>query len=341
MSEASICIVGAGVTGLSLLLLLENRGFPLETITILDPCFDGGDLVRKWTTTESNTPWSKSIETLQQCCPGLVLPAEYLAKDQAGRCPLADLGRFVLAAASTALKRVTRIHGSASSASYDSATNTWSVIYKSGVTVSELRSKKIVLAIGAEPKSTDLDVPSIPLENALDSNRLRHIVRAGEKAVVIGTMHSGTIVMENLYKNGLTVSALYNTAKPFYWDRDGDYDGVKGEAAVIADAITNGERPQIELIHVQDISKVVRACSKADWVVYSMGFACRKSIDLIVNGEKMALTYDGLTGRLDKCNAAWGFGVGFPNRAPDGIHWDVSVAAFLKHMETQIASITL
>jgi hypothetical protein len=244
--------------------------------------------------------------------------------------------------ASSALKKVNCIRALASSAVYDSATNTWIITYKDKVTATEIRSKKLVLALGAEPKSIDLELPSIPLENVLDINRLRHIVRTGQRVIVVGTMHSGTIVMENLYKIGATVTALYNTVKPFYWERDGDYDGVKGEAAMIADAIIKGERsPQINLVNIQDISKVVRACSKADWVVYSMGFACRQSIDIIVNGEKINLaSYDGLTGRLDKCQNMWGFGVGFPNRAPDGIHWDVSVAAFLKHMELQLTALT-
>lgn len=342
MSDVNICIIGAGVTGLSLLLLLENRGYPLDTVTIIDPCFDGGDLIQKWTTTESNTPWSKTIEALQQCCPGIQLPAEFIGKDQSSRCPLADLAHLMRITAVNALKKVNCIRALASSAVYDSSTNTWAITYKNRTTVTEIRSKKLVLAIGAEPKSIDLELPSIPLENVLDINRLRHIVRAGQRIIVIGTMHSGTIVMENLYKIGATVTALYNTVKPFYWERDGEYDGVKGEAAMIADAITKGERsPQINLVNTQDVSKVVRSCSKADWIVYSMGFACRQSIDIIVNGEKISLTsYDGLTGRLDTCQNAWGFGVGFPNRAPDGIHWDVSVAAFLKHMESQITTLT-
>lgn len=335
MTETSICIIGAGVTGLSLLLLLESRSYPLENVTIIDPQFDGGDLARKWTTTQSNTPWSKSNDTLRQTCPGVKIPAEFLERDQNESCPLADLARMIRMTAASALSRVNRIHAIATTASFDPVTNIWSVAHKGGV----VKSKKIVLALGSECKSLDLEVSSIPLENALDANRLSYLVKPGHRVIVVGTMHSGTLIMENLSKIGAKVTGLYNTAKPFYWDRDGEYDGVKGEAASIADAITRGEKPQIQLVHVQDISNVFRACSKADWVIYAMGFYCRQSIRLDMAGEQLPLTYDGMTGRLDKCQTAWGFGVGFPNRAPDGIHWDVSVAAFLKHMEAQLPAI--
>ena len=51
----NICIIGAGVTGLSLLLLLQESGIDPSKIVVIDPHFDGGDLARKWTTIQSNT----------------------------------------------------------------------------------------------------------------------------------------------------------------------------------------------------------------------------------------------------------------------------------------------
>ena len=68
-----------------------------------------------------------------------------------------------------------------------------------------------------------------------------------------------------------------------------------------------------------------------------MGFAPR-SAQVSIDGVKSSTEYDELTGRFMK-GAAWGFGIAYPNRAPDGIHWDVSVAAFLEHMKAQLSKI--
>jgi hypothetical protein len=76
--------------------------------------------------------------------------------------------------------------------------------------------------------------------------------------------------------------------------------------------------------------------------VYATGFAARQSIQLSQDGiVKSSLKYDGSSGKLTEVSSAWGFGIAYPNRAPDGIHWDVSVAAFLEHIKRQIPSITL
>jgi hypothetical protein len=134
------------------------------------------------------------------------------------------------------------------------------------------------------------------------------------------------------------VIGLYNTPQPFTWARDGTYDGIKRDAADIADAIVSGQLP-VELVPTQDTAAVIRASATADWVVYAMGFQPRR-IPLKVDGmDRDSALYDGATGALLDVPAAWGFGVAYPNRAPDGVHWDVSVAAFLAHMKLQLPSL--
>jgi hypothetical protein len=197
----------------------------------------------------------------------------------------------------------------------------------------------LLFAQGAEPRTFDLPIPSIPLEIALDVARMRHYVRAGQRVMVFGTMHSGTLVMRNAVDcSAGAVVGLYNTPQPFTWDRDGAYDGIKREAADIADAIVAGQIP-VELIPTQDTAAVIRASATADWVIYAMGFRPRH-IPLKVDGvDRASAAYDGITGALLEAPAAWGFGVAYPNRAPDGVHWDVSVAAFLAHMKRQLPSL--
>ena len=69
-----------------------------------------------------------------------------------------------------------------------------------------------------------------------------------------------------------------------------------------------------------------------------MGFTPRNILQISVEGIVKSKEYNGTTGQLT-VPAAWGFGTAYPNRAPDGIHWDVSVAAFLEHMKLQIPTI--
>jgi hypothetical protein len=137
-----------------------------------------------------------------------------------------------------------------------------------------------------------------------------------------------------------TVTALYNSERPFYWDRDGAYDGIKREASEIADAIVAKKIP-VELVATKDVAAVIRASATADWVIYAMGFAARElPLPFQVDGvERGTRAYNGETGVLTELPAAWGFGTAYPNRAPDGVHWDVSVAAFLIHMKKQLPAI--
>jgi hypothetical protein len=201
-----------------------------------------------------------------------------------------------------------------------------------------VKSKALILCPGAEPKQMNLPVASIPLEIALDAERLKQYVRAGEKVVVYGTMHSGTLVIRNLTAAGAQVTAHYASPEPFYWDRDGVYDGIKREAADVADEIVAGRIP-VDLVPVSDTSGVIRAALNADWTVYAMGFRPRLVRLLVDGAEVSAAPYDGATGALKVAPKAWGFGVAYPNQAPDGIHWDVSVAAFLTHMKSQLPAI--
>ena len=327
-----ICIIGAGVTGLSMLLLLQEAKADLSKVTIIDPHFDGGDLARLWTAVKSNTPWSKTVNALIAACPSLNLPP--LEHDPNTITKLVDIAHLLRRAAAPAMKQVKLIQGYAKKADY---TSEWTIHVEAAGKPLEIRAKKLILVPGGQPKKMDLPISSIPLEVALDANRIKNYVKAGDKALVFGTLHSGSIVIRNLVDAGANVTAFYNSPAPFYWARDGAYDGIKEEAAEIADSIVLGQIP-VELVPVQDSSKLIRSSYNADWVVYAMGFVARNDIQLSVDGVMKSVEYNGSTGQMT-VPAAWGFGTAYPNLAPDGIHWDVSVAAFLEHMKPQIPSI--
>jgi cation diffusion facilitator CzcD-associated flavoprotein CzcO len=324
-----ICIIGAGATGLLLLLLLQEARVDLSRVTIIDPHFDGGDLARKWTGVISNTPWSKTIDSLRVFCPSLVLQP----KDQDSTTPLMDIAHLLRGLTKPLLKQVRQIQGRALQSDYNSDTQIWTTRVSHGEPVN---SAKLILAQGSDPKSMDLPIPSIPFEIALDESRLKYYVKQGEKVVVFGTMHSGTLVINNLTLIGAEVTACYKAEKPFYWARDGAYDGIKADAADIADRIIAGDI-KATLVPTANTSHLIRASYDADWVVYAMGFSPR-DLALSINGLQCSEKEYGDSGRLTNA-PAWGFGIAYPNRAPDGVNWDVSVASFLEHMKRQIPSI--
>jgi hypothetical protein len=326
----SICIIGAGATGLLLLLLLQEASIDLSTVTIIDPYFDGGDLARKWTAVISNTPWSKTINSLKAACPSLSILS---SNDPASTSPLIDIAHLLRSLTAPLLKKTRQIQGRALSSNYDSQSKMWTTTVNGQV----VTTARLVLAQGSEPKFMDLPIPSIPLEIALDQSRLKHYVKSSDKVIIFGTMHSGTLIINNLAALGTQVTAYYNSPEPFYWARDGAYDGIKADAADIADKIVKGE-VAVTLVSTKDTAKVIRTSHEAQWVVYAMGFVPRE-MPLSIDGLPCsAKEYDGLSGRL--ANApAWGFGIAYPNRAPDGINWDVGVASFLEHMKGQISSI--
>jgi hypothetical protein len=312
-----------------LLLLLQEARVDLTRVVIIDPHFDGGDLARKWTGVVSNTPWSKTIDSLRTFCPSLAVQP----KEQDSTTPLMDIAHLLRTLAKPLLKQVRQIQGRALQSDYNSDTEIWTTTVSHGHPV---HSAKLILAQGSDPKSMDLPIPSIPLEIALDESRLKHYVKSGEKVIVFGTMHSGTLVINNLAALGAEVTACYKAEKPFYWARDGAYDGIKADAADIADRIMAGDI-KATLVPTDNTGHLIRASYDADWAVYAMGFSPRAA-SLSINGLACSEKEYGENGRLTNA-PAWGFGIAYPNRAPDGVNWDVSVASFLEHMKRQIPSI--
>jgi len=316
-----ICIIGAGVTGLILLLMLTQAGVQPQDIAIIDPHFDGGDICRKWGAIRSNTHWGKTISTLRQVLPGITIPDSFNLEATTS---LSAIGDLLIGL--TAPLPVKRIHGFVTRLE---SKGKWTVEYYANGSRT-LEASVVILAQGSEPKIGSLPIPSIPLECALDS-RIQEYLKPDDHVVLFGTMHSGTLVMKNLNDLSIRTTAVYKGSQPFIWDRDGAYDGIKQEAAEIADAVQVGAYKKLTLIPIAELDRV----AGATWAVYAMGFTPRL-IEVVVDG-KPVLNYDGKTGKLGP--GAWGFGIAYPNLAPDGIHWDVSVAAFALHIEGQISSI--
>ena len=193
--------------------------------------------------------------------------------------------------------------------------------------------KLLFLCFGSQPKSLALPIPSIPLSTALHLPSLTTTINKKDRVLLFGTMHSGALILQNLNSIGCKTVAVYKGAKPFLFARDGEYDGIKEDAATAADAILAGNYTNLELITSDDMAKLARALRTSDWVIYAIGFEQRTEIRSTFNLSK----HDGTTGRLS-APSCWGFGIAFPNTTtlPDGsIHNDVSLFSFASHILKQ------
>lgn len=326
-----IGIVGTGAAGLLLLYQMEKAGIQPRRIVVIDPYHDGGDLKRKWGTVRSNTIWRQILEA----CPppsGRSLPAPWSALDPEKPCELGLIIDYLWFLVKPYFQQTQIRSDWVREASQNAETMIWRLQLQNSATPIEVAY--LFLATGSDPKSLDLPKPSIPLEVALaGQDRLSQYVRKGQQAVVFGLSHSGTLAVQNLLDAGLKVVAFYATPHPFLYARDGIYDGIKQDSAEIADKLAaRAYGSNFQMYPVSNTAECLRATMLADVVIFAIGFDPRRL--LLKHFE-----YDSRTGALKDLVNGWGFGIAYPNIAPDGIHYDVSVPAFIKHIEAQWSSI--
>lgn len=336
----NLCIIGAGISGLLLILLLAETSIPLNSIYIIDPHFDGGDLFRKWSSVISNTPWSVTITNLQTHLPSVKIPKWALALPLDKPTPVFTIAKLIRECAEPLLKQVKCVYGSAVSANWSSKTSKYTVLVQKEQSTTLIEASGVCLTYGSEPKELDISIPSIPLDIALDCNRLSKYIEPDSKVIVFGTRHSGVHVLKNLVDcSANSIIGLYKGVKPFMWARDGEYDGIKMDAALIADEIIAGKYPSVQLLSTSNLSAILREVRSAHWVVYAIGFEPRNLLQITNDGVPITkIEYDN-SGKILNCSSMWGFGIAYPSQAPDGIHWDVGVSSFLEHIHGQTASI--
>jgi hypothetical protein len=334
-----VCIIGAGVSGIILILLLVKQNVNPKSIICVDPYFDGGHIVRQWGMVLSNTEWSKTLGAVKKYLPEYPIPqwAETLPSNEPT--PLHKIGQLFREISAPVMKQIHTIHGKVKSAHRN--TNQWSLNIQREQEMLSIDADILYHTYGSQPKHLDLPVQTIPLNVALQAPLLSSYIKSTDKVVVFGLHHSGVLVVKNLIDSGITsITGIYRGKEPFLFAKDGHYDGLKLATADIAKDLLEGKYPQFKHVHYNNLSSLVREIHTADWVVYAIGFEHSNDIVFHINDKIYThLTYDSKTGKIHELPQSWGFGIAYPNQAPDGIHWDIGISPFFEHIHAQIQCI--
>ena len=322
-----ITIIGYGITGLLVLAILQQNQCDLSKICVIDPYFDGGNLLRLYGNVISNTPLQKTINALKLINPDYILPERFSNYDVNKTTPLYILVHMIKELVNPILKKVDTIESIVHSIEYDS---TYTIHTDSTI----VQSKVILLCQGSESKMLKCDIPTIPLHIALNVELLKNYILPNQNVLVFGTAHSGCLILENLHKLNIQTTAIHKLKTPFLFAKDGVYDGIKEEAERIALEIYDNRYTNLKLVQITEIDKIIKTSKQADYVIYSIGFQTKK-----IQTNFDMLTYNSTNGTLKKIEKAYGFGIAYPSSAPDGIHVDVGIISFVEHIQKQIEDI--
>ncbi len=296
-------IVGAGLAGITALAVLIDSGVDPATIAWIDPEFNVGRVGKYYRNVPGNIATSRMILYVNNCpyfkeiasasIDALYAynpeeyPPLYIIAD-----PLKDLTTYLA-------KKVTPITDSITSLNYDN--NHW-VLQGTDYTIN---AQKVILATGAHPRQLNYDISEIPLDDAIDQNKLATYVSSRDRVAVFGGMHSAILILKYLSES--SVKQIINFyIDPYFYDAP----GLEGTTALWAKNVLEQDPPGnlIRILNTPENRKtLLPLCTKA---IYAIGY---EPNPILVNGS-LDLSFDENSGVI--AQDLYGIGIAFP---PTGI----------------------
>ena len=334
-------IVGLGPAGIFALASL-----PIEELAhtiVFEPALIGGELAAQYGAVVANISKADMVAAFRMIPRWATVEFPLLAATADEACPLlADVAKQIRALIREDLSRVD-VCALKVTAFQQTADQRW--LLQAGGRMFD--AQNLILTPGAPPKTLDLPIPSIPLPIALHKERLALHVTPTDRILVIGTSHSGTLILKNLKDLGCThVTAFYRGKTPFSFARDGDTEGIKQESATIADEILSnawGSKTPT-LLKSDDLTTQFRVLQRTHYVIYAIGFGAPSLFFLDPYGhlQRFSDVFDPSTSTFRGAQKAWGFGIGFPRMytAPNGSHHlDVAFKPFIEAIQAAMPHI--
>ncbi|MCX7120801.1 MAG: hypothetical protein NTZ67_03360 [Gammaproteobacteria bacterium] len=327
-------VIGAGPAGITSVGLLLDAGVLASEILWADPDFQVGDFGRLWGEVNSNTRVALFLKQLHSVDSfAYAKKTERFAldeKDPNGFTALKDAAAPLQWVSDQLCQKVV-------------TQKTWikslSVVqgaWQLDAEKNHFRSEKVILSMGAEPKSLDYPgIQKIDLVTALTPSELKKTVTGNDVVAVFGSSHSAMISIRNLVEAGVRKIVNFYLSPLCYAVLLDDwilYDdtGLKGEtAAWVRENISKHPLPQVSryLSTDEHIDAHLPQCNKA---IYTVGFQARH---IAVQGVSLS-RYDVSNGII--APGLFGTGIGFPLDVTDPFgrkEANVGVWKFFKNLK--------
>ncbi|CPR10549.1 hypothetical protein BN971_01909 [Mycobacterium bohemicum DSM 44277] len=335
MAAYAWTVIGAGPAGIASVGKLLDRGIAADAIAWIDPAFAGGDIGGKWRSVSSNTQVEHFLDYLNGSAAfrfAEAPPMPLREIDPGETCALALVADPLVWITGQLRARVHAFETTAAALSLRSGQ--WTI--ETGQ--SEITSHNVVLAVGAVPKK--LSIPhlnEIPVEVALDPERLAEVPLDGATVAVFGSSHSSMIVLPQLLRRPVArVINFYRSPLKYAVHLDDwilfDDTGLKGRAAAWARENIDGVYPpRLErcLVSSPAYDEKIAQCDRA---VYTVGFERRKLPATPQWGE---LGYNHSNGIL--APGLFGVGIAFPEYATDPYgygQYRVGLKKFIEYLDS-------
>ena len=328
-------VIGAGPAGIAAVGRLLDQKIPPEKIAWIDPAFAAGDLGQKWRSVSSNTIAGTFLSYLNGSAAfrfSEAPPMPLAATDPQETCALALVADPLVWVTQHLRERVDVFETWATALSLQE--RRWRIETRHR----ELASDNVILAVGAIPKKLDYShLDEIPVEVALDPERLADEQLEGATVAVFGSSHSSMIVLPHLLRHPVErVINFYRSPLKYAVYLDDwilfDDTGLKGQAAVWARENIDGVCPErLDRCWVcsPEFEEKLAAC---DRVVYTVGFERRKLPKTPQWGQ---LDYNQKNGIL--APGLFGLGIAFAEYAEDPYGYGqfrVGLKKFMDYLDT-------
>jgi cation diffusion facilitator CzcD-associated flavoprotein CzcO len=327
-------VIGAGPAGIAAVGQLLDHGIAAEQIAWVDPAFAAGDLGAKWRSVSSNTQVGFFLSYLNgspafRFSAAPPMPLRELDPDET--CALALVADPLVWVTEHLRERVTAFETTATALFLER--RQWRIDTQQ----QELTSTNVILAVGAVPKKLDYPhLKEIPLEVALDPEKLADEPVENATVAVFGSSHSSMIALPHLLRHPVKkVINFYRSPLRYAVYLDDwilfDDSGLKGRAADWARENIDGVYPErLERCWVSgpDFDETLAAC---DRVVYTVGFEPRTLPETPQFGR---LDYNPNNGIL--APGLFGLGIAFPARGIDRygyVEYRVGLKKFIDHLD--------
>lgn len=328
-------VIGAGPAGIATIGKLIEHGIDPQKIAWVDPQFKVGDFGTKWRNVSSNTKVDLFLKFLNAC-------SAFNYSNCKNDFPLHSLDpekTCDLHFAAEPLQWVTeqlqqQVNCFTNTAEQLKLYNRhWEITLING---EMLYAKNVVLAIGAEPKTLKHpDKPIIPMETALDTEKLAAACNSEDTIAVYGSSHSAIIILQkllehcdvkkviNFYQSPLRYAVHFTDWILF------DDTGLKGNTAIWARENIDGHCPEKLVRVLSNANNLERYLPECNKVIAAVGFQKRhltvSGFDQLHHNDKSGIIAPGL----------FGIGIAFPEAKTDrfgNLEHRVGLWKFMKYL---------